>query len=81
MDESRSAAAATRRAFRLSTVVTLHGLWMRAGAMLALQRRLEATGFAVHRFGYPSVKQSLDENAALLAEFIGRVPEIGRAHV
>jgi pimeloyl-ACP methyl ester carboxylesterase len=47
---------------------------MRAGAMLALQRRLEATGFAVHRFGYPSVKQSLDENAALLAEFIGRVP-------
>jgi pimeloyl-ACP methyl ester carboxylesterase len=58
----------------LSTVVTVHGLWMRAGAMIVLQRRLEACGFAVYRFGYPSVKHSLEANAAALADFIDRVP-------
>ncbi len=58
----------------MNAVVTVHGLWMRAGAMLALQRRLEAAGFSVHRFGYPSVRQSLAANADLLAEFIDRVP-------
>ena len=54
--------------------MTVHGLWMRAGAMLVLQRRLEGSGLGVHRFGYPSVRQSLDANAAMLAEFVERVP-------
>lgn len=58
----------------MNAVVTVHGLWMRAGAMLALQRRLEAAGFSVHRFGYPSVQKTLAANADLLAEFIDRVP-------
>jgi pimeloyl-ACP methyl ester carboxylesterase len=58
----------------LTTVVTVHGLWMRAGAMIVLQRRLETCGFEVHRFGYPTVNQSLEANAAALADFIGSVP-------
>jgi pimeloyl-ACP methyl ester carboxylesterase len=47
---------------------------MRAGAMIVLQRRLEACGFGVRRFGYPSVKQSLEGNAAALASFVERLP-------
>jgi pimeloyl-ACP methyl ester carboxylesterase len=58
----------------LITVVTAHGLWMRGGAMIVLQRRLEGHGFTVRRFGYPTVHQSLEDNAAALAEFIERVP-------
>ena len=74
MDESRSVAAAQRLTAGLISVVTLHGLWMRAGAMIIQQRRLEAAGFAVHRFGYPTVLQSLEANAGVLANFIARVP-------
>jgi pimeloyl-ACP methyl ester carboxylesterase len=58
----------------LTTVVTVHGLWMRAGAMIALQRRLEGHGFTVQRFGYSTVHQSLEANAAALADFIEHVP-------
>jgi pimeloyl-ACP methyl ester carboxylesterase len=58
----------------LITVVTLHGLWMRAGAMIVQQRRLEASGFAVQRFGYPTVHRPLAANAAALADFIDRAP-------
>jgi pimeloyl-ACP methyl ester carboxylesterase len=58
----------------LITVVTIHGLWMRAGAMLMQQRRLEAAGFAVQRYGYPTVNASLQENAEALADFLARVP-------
>jgi pimeloyl-ACP methyl ester carboxylesterase len=58
----------------LITIVTVHGLWMRAGAMFPLQRRLERHGFAVQGFGYASVRQSLAENARALADFIDRVP-------
>ena len=42
--------------------------------MIALQRRLETHGFQVHRFGYPTVHQSLEANAAALANFIDTVP-------
>ena len=58
----------------MTTVVTVHGLWMRSGAMIALQRRLERHGFAVQRFGYPTVHQSLEANAKALADFIDAVP-------
>ncbi|MEO8464949.1 MAG: alpha/beta fold hydrolase [Gammaproteobacteria bacterium] len=58
----------------MTGVVTVHGLWMRAGAMLPLQRRLERRGFVVQRFGYPTVRQSLATNARALADFIDRVP-------
>jgi pimeloyl-ACP methyl ester carboxylesterase len=74
VDQSRSIAAPQRLALGLTTVVTVHGLWMRAGAMLALQRRLERHGFAAQRFGYPTVHRSLEANAKALADFIERVP-------
>jgi len=58
----------------LTTIVTVHGLWMRAGAMIVLQRRLERRGFTVQGFGYPTVRQSLEANAKALADFIDGVP-------
>ncbi len=47
---------------------------MHVGSMIVLGHRLEAQGFAVRAFGYPSVTHSLEANAAALADFIEQVP-------
>jgi pimeloyl-ACP methyl ester carboxylesterase len=49
-------------------------VWMRGTAMRVLRRRLEANGFDVHVFSYPSVSADLAANAASLAAFIDAVP-------
>ncbi len=74
MDESRSAAAFSQLPSKLISVVTVHGLWMHGASMGVLRRRLEAHGFRVRAFGYPSVTGSLDANAAALAGFLDGVP-------
>lgn len=56
------------------SVVTVHGLWMRGTAMGALRRRLEAHGFLVHDFTYPTITASLADAVAALAAFVARVP-------
>lgn len=38
-----------------ATVLLLHGIWMRAPALLILERRLRAAGFRTARFDYASV--------------------------
>jgi pimeloyl-ACP methyl ester carboxylesterase len=58
----------------MKTVVAVHGLWMHGLAMGALRRRLQAQGFAVYTFTYPSVTASLAANAAALAAFLDGVP-------
>jgi pimeloyl-ACP methyl ester carboxylesterase len=50
-------------------VVIVHGLWTGRWAMGWLDRGLTAAGFRVFRFGYPSVRQGLQANAAALADF------------
>lgn len=50
-------------------VVVVHGLWTGCWAMAWLDRCLAAEGLRVVRFGYPSVRASLDANAAALARF------------
>jgi pimeloyl-ACP methyl ester carboxylesterase len=57
-----------------TSVVAVHGVWMRGTAMRVLRRRLEASGFGVHVFSYPSVSADLAANAASLAAFIDSVP-------
>lgn len=52
------------------TVVLVHGLWMPALVMWPLQRRLERQGFAVTRFGYPSLRARLGANARALARHV-----------
>jgi pimeloyl-ACP methyl ester carboxylesterase len=47
---------------------------MRGASMLAVKRRLEARGYGVFAFNYPSVRGSLEANAAALATFLDSVP-------
>ncbi len=63
-------------------VVLVHGLWMPAAVMWPLQRRLERRGFAVTRFGYPSLRAPLAANARALARHateFGRVRFVGHS--
>jgi len=56
------------------SIVTVHGLWMRGAAMGVLRRRLEARGFSVHDFTYPTITASLADDVAALAAFVERIP-------
>jgi pimeloyl-ACP methyl ester carboxylesterase len=58
----------------VSSVVTVHGLWMRGAAMGVFRRRLTARGFTVHDFTYPSITGSLSDCVAALDAFVARVP-------
>lgn len=53
------------------TVVFVHGIWMPGSIMTFLKRQLETRhGFTGRLFGYWAVRVGLDENAALLADFM-----------
>ena len=55
-------------------VVYVHGMWMPGEEMLFVKHHLETHfGFAGRLFRYPSVRGSLDENAELLAKFVGKL--------
>ncbi|MDH3266153.1 MAG: alpha/beta fold hydrolase [Gammaproteobacteria bacterium] len=55
----------------INTVVCTHGVWSHGVSMLLIKRRLEKEyGFDVRVFSYPSVRGTLDDNAALLSRFI-----------
>jgi pimeloyl-ACP methyl ester carboxylesterase len=52
-------------------IVFVHGIWMPGVSMRLLASKLESRhGYSGHLFSYETVKGSVDENAALLAEFI-----------
>jgi len=55
-------------------VVAVHGLWMIGSVMGVLRRLIEPRGFRVATFGYASIREGLDANAAMLAQFVARVP-------
>lgn len=56
------------------SVVTVHGLWMRGASMAALPKRLRATGFEFHHYGYHSVTSPLAHCATELAAYVDSVP-------
>jgi pimeloyl-ACP methyl ester carboxylesterase len=56
------------------TVVVVHGLWMIGSVMSIVRRRLQVHGFEVATFGYASIREGLESNAAKLAEFLVHVP-------
>jgi len=63
------------------TVVCVHGLWSHGAGMYLVKRRLEREyGMRVLLFSYPSVRGTLDDNAARLAEFIRR-EDLPAAHL
>jgi hypothetical protein len=51
-------------------VVIVHGLYMHGLAMLPLQRRLGACGFHCRQFSYPSLRLTVAQNAARLAQIL-----------
>lgn len=55
----------------IDTVVCLHGFWSHGAGMFLIKRRLEREyGLRTLLFSYPSVRGTLDDNAATLARFI-----------
>lgn len=65
----------------IDTVVCVHGFWSHGVGMYLIKRRLESEyGMRALIFNYPSVRGTLDENAAALAEFLHRECAAG-AHI
>lgn len=63
---------------KIDTVVCLHGYLSHGAGMYLIKRRLENEyGMRALLFNYPSVRGTLDENAAALAEYIREVSEDG----
>ncbi|NNF40936.1 MAG: alpha/beta hydrolase [Woeseiaceae bacterium] len=57
----------------VDTVVCVHGIWSHGSGMYLVKRRLEKEfGFRAFLFSYRSIRGTLDENAAALADFIHR---------
>lgn len=53
------------------TVICIHGIWSHGAGMVLIKRRLEREyGYRVLLFNYPSVRGTLDDNAARLSNFI-----------
>ena len=55
------------------TVVLVHGLWMRGWVMTLLGLRLQRCGFHTVVFSYPSMNNSLSQNALLLSNFVAGI--------
>jgi len=55
-------------------VLLVHGLWMRGVVFALLGRRLRACGFEPAMFSYPSVSQTLAENARRLERAVASYP-------
>ena len=65
----------------VESVICVHGYLSHGAGMYLIKRRLEREyGMNVSLFSYPSVRGSLDENAAALASFI-RERKIDVAHI
>lgn len=55
------------------TVVLVHGLWMHGWVMRMMGRRLRRCGFLPVFFSYPSMRNSLSQNALLLSHFVANI--------
>lgn len=55
-----------------ATVILVHGLWMPAAIFTLHSHWLHARGYRVLRFGYPSVRATLAQNAQRLRRFIAQ---------
>ncbi len=55
------------------TVVLVHGLWMRRWVMTLLGLRLQRCGFRTIVFSYPSMSNSLSQNALFLSSFVAGI--------
>jgi hypothetical protein len=71
MDEQAGIAESGPPMNSIESVVCTHGIWSHGVGMYLMKRHLEREfGFRTLIFSYPSVTNTLDENAKLLAQFI-----------
>jgi len=61
-------------------VIIVHGLWVHGVIMYLLARRIAQCGFVTHTYSYPSMRLSLSENAARLAQYCERLG-VPRVHI
>jgi len=54
------------------TVILVHGIWMTGLELQLLAARLRRCGYRTRVFRYPSLRQSLTQNAARLVERVGQ---------
>lgn len=54
-------------------VVLIHGLWKTGSDMWRLQQRLQKAGYDCRKFKYQSLKQSPEENARRLHQFVSSI--------
>lgn len=59
-----------------AAVVVVHGLWVNSLIMRPLAHRIERCGYVVSCFSYPSVRATLAQNAARLADFVAILPAV-----
>ncbi len=65
-------------------VLLLHGLARTSGSMRSLHKDLEAEGYRVVNFDYPSIREPLEVHGQRLHDTLARFdadPEVGRIHV
>lgn len=55
------------------TIVLVHGLWMHGWVMRLMGMRLRRRGFHPVFFSYPSMRNSLSQNALLLSNFVANI--------
>jgi len=60
----------TAETFKAETVILVHGLWTPAAVFALHDRWLRCRGYRTLRFGYPSVRGTLSQNAQRLRRFI-----------
>lgn len=51
-------------------VILIHGIWKTGADMWRLRQRLEKAGYECHKFSYPSLRHSPEENARKLHNFV-----------
>ena len=80
MDEQGSPSVADAM-MSINTVICIHGIWSHTVAMTMIKRRLaKEYGMKVLSFNYPSIRGTLDENAAALTNFIHK-RRLDAAHI
>ena len=58
----------------MTPVVVAHGLYMPGSELYLLRRRLIRAGFSATQFRYRTIVHDVDRSAALLAEYVAKVP-------
>lgn len=59
---------------KAATVILVHGLWTPAAVLMPHGHWLRRLGYQTLRFGYPSVRAALSQNALALRRFVAEVP-------